>query len=114
MEEFFKDSSSLDLVNVEELLLRKYDINYILNLEFEEGYEIISKALEKEVEEKLWDRWLIDYRNMTKDSFISFEDYKNKLLGVSIKAQDDTSKEELLQMAKDIEDKISQQKRGED
>ena len=113
MEKFFKISSSLDVVSTEELLLRKYDINYVLNLDFEEGNELIIKAYEKEIEDRLWDRWLVDYRGMTKDTFISFDDYKSKIIGVVTQDITTESKEDLLKMADEIERKISQ-KRGEE
>ena len=80
MERFFIKSFTVDKVETEELLLRKYsDIDYILNLNYDEGYEFISKAYEKESEEKLWDIWLINYRYMSKENFESFEDYKKRL-----------------------------------
>lgn len=109
MAKFFKSSSSIDLIETEELLLRKYNIDYILKLGFEEGYELIKKAFEKDRDERLWELWLMNYQNMSKDNFMSFEDFKNKTIGANV-IKDTTSKEELLEMAKEIEDKISQRK----
>lgn len=109
MEKFFTISSSLDLIDTQELLLKKYDINYIFKLDFLEGFELITKAYEKELESKLWDRWLIEYKYMSKDNFITFEDYVDKMLG---RDKDTTSKEDLLKMASEIEKKISS-KRGD-
>ena len=78
MGKFFKISSSLDLIEVEELLLSRYsNFNYVLMLDFEEGYELIQKAYEKDLEKMLWDRWLVDYRSMTKDNFVNFIYSKN-------------------------------------
>lgn len=111
MAKFFKISSSIDLIQTEELLLRKYNISYLFNLGFEEGFEIIKKAFEKEVEERLWQRWLIDYKHMTKDTFISFESYKEKILNTNV-VNYTTSKEDLLEMANKIESKITK-KRGD-
>ncbi len=79
METFFQQSFTVDKVETEELLLKRYsNIDYILNLQFEEGYELISKAYEKDAEEKLWQQWLVDYRLMDQETFISFEEYKSK------------------------------------
>lgn len=115
MESFFKISSSIDLIEIEELLLSRYSkIDYILKLHFLEGYEIILKAYDKEIEDRIWDRWLIDYKNMTEDNFINFEDYKSKLIIKNQSVEEDkVTKEELLLLAEEIENKISQ-KRGEE
>lgn len=111
MESFFKFSNSLDLIEVEELLLKRYsNIDYILNLNILEFLDIIKKAYEKETEQALWERWLVDYRHMTEETFISFIDYKERCLGQKI---DTTSKEDLIRLAERIE-KNSQKKRGED
>ena len=81
MEAFFIQSFTVDKVETEELLLRRYsNIDYILNLNNEEGYECISTAYEKEAESKLWDQWLVNYRFMDKDNFISFEEFKNETI----------------------------------
>jgi len=114
VENFFKISNSIDLVEVEELLLSRYsNLDYILNLGFYEGYEIILKAYKKELEDKAWDRWLVDYRNMTKDNFISFEEYKDKLFTTNIVQDKYLTKEELLKEAAEIERKITSKKRGD-
>lgn len=115
MESFFKISSSIDLIEIEELLLSRYsNIDYILKLHFLEGYEIILKAYDKEIEDRIWDRWLIYYKNMTEDNFINFEDYKSKLIIKNQSVEEDkVTKEELLLLAEEIENKISQ-KRGEE
>ena len=68
----------------------------------------------KEIEDRIWDRWLIDYKNMTEDNFINFEDYKSKLIIKNQSVEEDkVTKEELLLLAEEIENKISQ-KRGEE
>lgn len=113
MEEFFKISNSLDLIEVEELLLRKYsNLDYILKLEFLEGYEFIANAYRKDLEERLWQKWLVDYRYMTKENFISFEEYKEKVFGSDNQEQSNLSKEEILRQAEEIENK-SRKKRGD-
>lgn len=114
MENFFKISNSIDLVEVEELLLSRYsNLDYILKLGFYEGYEIILKAYKKESESRAWERWLVDYRSMTKDNFISFEEYKEKLFAPNIIQEKCLTKEELLKEAAEIERKITNKKRGD-
>lgn len=100
METFFQQSFTVDKVETEELLLKRYSsIDYILNLQFEEGYELISKAYEKDAEEKLWQQWLVDYRLMDQETFISFEEYKSKSRGSSANTGEKLTKEQ-------IEDKV--------
>lgn len=112
---FFKISNSFDVIEVEELLLHRYaNIDYILNLPFKNGYELICKAFEKSVEEQIWQRWLIDYQKMTKENFMSFTEYQEQMLG-PLKLQQQysqESKESILAQAEEILQKISQ-KEGE-
>ena len=112
MEKFFKISNSIDIIHIQELLLRRYNnVTYIFNLDFIEGCELIKKAIETELEDKVWDRWLVDYSKMDKDSFISFEDYKNNMLGSHECIE--ISKEELLKAAEEIERRSLKKKRGD-
>lgn len=50
------------------------------------------------MEKKIWSRWLVDYQHMTKESFVSFEDYKKQLR--KPKASDKSKKEILKEMLK--------------
>ncbi|MCR1953005.1 hypothetical protein NSA50_18555 [Clostridium sp. DSM 100503] len=103
MERFFIKSFTVDKVETEELLLRRYsNIDYILSSTYDEGYDFISKAYEKEAEEKLWDIWLINYKYMSKENFESFEDYRNRLKNPSIKNADYSEKLSINQ----IEEKV--------
>ena len=114
MENFFKISNSIDLIEVEELLLSRYsNLDYILNRGFYEGYELIIKAYQKDLEAKAWDRWLVDYRKMSKENFISFEEYKESLFTMNTIQEKYLTKEELLKEAAEIERKITNQKRGD-
>lgn len=96
------------------MLLQRYsNIDYILNLNFQEGYELILKAYDKERESRAWDRWLIHYRYMDKKNFISFEDFKEKLFPKNTNTQVFISKEDMLKQAEEIERKITSKKRGD-
>lgn len=48
-------------------------------MDFEDGFELILKAFEKREEEKAWQMWLTLYPNMTKEKFMSFSEYYQKL-----------------------------------
>lgn len=103
MENFFQNSSSLDLIEVEELLLFRYtNIDYILNLDISEGIELINKAIEKRQEEKHFTMWTSQLPFMSTENYISFEDYCDKLTGKNIVTK---SKEEILREVEEIEQK---------
>lgn len=61
--------------------------------------DLIYKALEKELEDKLWNKWLVELQHMDEKSFISFENYKQKHF-----QQKETEKEveEILEDAENI------------
>ena len=114
MEKFFEASSQIEIIDTQELLLRRYsNIEYILDLEITEGIEFINKAYEKEIEDKVWEKWLIDYRYMSKDNFISFEEYKKYFISKNINVESTLSKEEILKEVEEIERKIALKKRGD-
>jgi hypothetical protein len=77
-------------------LSRYGNIEHILSLPFEEGIEIIEKSQEKQQEDLLWQRWLAIYPYMEigKLKFMSFNDYKDKLVSKKFKVTN-ISKEEI-------------------
>ncbi len=80
MEKFFIKSFTVSEVT-EELLLRRYNnIEYIMRKEFEEGYDFIKVAHEADREEKAWQLWTNLYPNMSKETYISFEEFKNSII----------------------------------
>lgn len=42
--------------------------------------ELITKAIEKQSEERTWQLWVSIYPQMGEDNFISFEDFKQDIL----------------------------------
>lgn len=105
MEVFFIKSFTVDKVKTEELLLRRYsNIDYILNLDSEEGYEFILKAYEKSDEDKLWEQWLVQYRFMNNDNFISFDDFKESFRKGTNSSNNNVSSDNL--SFEEIEDKV--------
>jgi hypothetical protein len=49
-------------------------------MSLENAIELINKAYEKDLENKVWDMWLTKYQYMDKNNFVSFEDFKNSLM----------------------------------
>ena len=76
-------------------------MSFVMSLDVKIVAELIVKAFEKELEEKLWQKWLAELPNMNKDTFVSFEKYKENHLKpqVSISLRTD---EEILQDAENI------------
>lgn len=103
METFFQESFTVDEIETEELLLRRYsNIEYVLNKAFDEGYKLIRKAHEKDIEDKLWEQWLVDYRFMDSETFISFEEYKGKIINPQNKIDKMLSKQQIEEKVKGI------------
>lgn len=42
--------------------------------------KLLTDAHRKDIENTIWQQWLVDYSNMDEDNFTSFEDYKKKIL----------------------------------
>lgn len=53
-------------------------------MDFKDGIALIKKAAEGDVEDKLWERWLVDYSKMDQNSYKSFENYKTEALGLNV------------------------------
>lgn len=71
-----------------------------MSLPMTEGLKLYRKASEKNLESRMWERWLVDYRNMNKDNFVSFADYTKKL--TEPKRVDKRSEEEVIEDAENI------------
>jgi hypothetical protein len=62
-----------------DLLAHRYGAA-ILDTDIEIGIELIPEAYKKQLDDKLWQRWLVDYARMDNAHFIGFEEYKKKLI----------------------------------
>lgn len=83
-------------------LLKRYgDMSFIMSLTAEEGIELYKRASDKNIEERAWERWLVDYSKMTKENFKSFADYL-KDLKQPPRAKDSRSDEEIINDAEEI------------
>ena len=73
-----------------------YDFGYIRTLPIKSIVKLLIKAQEKQQEELLWQRWLAIYPYMEigKLKFMSFNDYKDKLVSKKFKTTN-ISKEEI-------------------
>ena len=52
----------------------------IKNLPIRFGIKMYVHAKNQKIERDIWDMWLIQFGQMDKQSYITFEDYKSKLL----------------------------------
>jgi hypothetical protein len=78
-----------------------------MQMDFQQGCELILKAYEKREEEKAWQMWLTLYPNMkTRESFIPFKEfYKKQTQQISKRPA-----EEILAEAEEITERINNQK----
>lgn len=112
MENFFTICSSINQIEAKELLFRRYsNIEYILNMDIDSGYEFVIEAYKKENEDTLWQMYLVDYSHMNKDNYMNFIQYKEKIMPKPIDRS--LSKEEILNKSKAILEKLSKKKEGE-
>ena len=67
-----------------DLILSRYgSAEYYLNLPYKDGIALLRKAYEKEQDEKIWQMWLAQLPYMNKENYVSFSDYRAKLLNQS-------------------------------
>lgn len=59
-------------------------MDYILQTDVDTGLRLIRKAAEQERDDRIFQQWVVQLPHMSKDTFISFADYKNKLTGADI------------------------------
>lgn len=56
-------------------------MNYIMNLEVKDFIELVEVAIERNRDEDFFAVWTNLVPMMTKDTYVSFEEYRNQLLG---------------------------------
>jgi len=74
-------------------------MSFVMSLDVEILTNLIAKAFEKETEDRLWEKWLAELPHMDKETFISFENYKQKHFQ---KQESEKEDEEILQDAENI------------
>ena len=70
--------------------------------DYEYGFDFIVKAFEKERDDYLWQQWLVDYRRIDKDHFISFAEYREN--ATKVNEEENISKKEIEEKVKTIID----------
>lgn len=88
--------------------MHRYDINFVMTMDFEDVLAMYLKAIEKNAIEQLWQQWLVDFSRMDKEHFISFSNYKKEAF--KPKNNNKLNKEEILSEAQKI--KQADQKGG--
>lgn len=85
MEKFFRLCKEIDETELIDLLLHRYgNLEYIMQLDIDTALNVIEKAREKEKENRYFLQWVIQLPNMTKENYMSFESYLDKVTGRNI------------------------------
>lgn len=85
MEKFFRLCKEIDETELIDLLLHRYgNLEYIMQLDIETALKVIEKAREKEKENRYFLQWVVQLPNMTDETFLSFNDYVNRVTGKNI------------------------------
>ena len=85
MEKFFQTCGGIDEEEIIDLLLHRYgNLEYIMQSDIETAERIIAKAREKEKENRLFLQWVVQIPNMNKETFVSFDDYVDRVTGRNI------------------------------
>lgn len=70
----------MDEVAVIDMLLHRYgNIEFVLRMPFCDGINMISKAREREEEQRVWESWVIQLPYMDKEKFTPYEEYQDSL-----------------------------------
>ena len=68
-----------------DLLLHRYgNLEYIKQLDIYSAMRIIEKAREKEKENRYFLQWVVQLPNMTKENYMSFDSYLDRVTGRNI------------------------------
>lgn len=82
---FFQTCSGIDEEEIIDLLLHRYgNLDYIMRLDIDTAQRVISKAREKEKENRFFLQWVVQLPHMTKESYVSFDEYFDKVTGRNI------------------------------
>lgn len=89
---FYKASRSFGQIDLLDLLLKRYtNIEYIMNMEATDGFELIAKAVENDSKDKMYIKWLHDEARYT----MSFDEYYQQSL--PYRKSTDEEKEQILE-----------------
>lgn len=82
-------------------MTRYSSFDFVVNLDWRDGLNLINKAIEKRKEEREWDMWISLYPKMDKKSFIPFEKFCGKKKHIKIHKKELT-KQEIIEQAEEI------------
>ena len=66
--------------------------------------KLLSDAYKKDIENRLWQQFLVDYSRMDKETFISFEEYKKMAIKPKINNKIDVKINNKIDVEKILED----------
>lgn len=69
-------------------------------MQIKQGIDLIYKAYEQERDLKLWQMWLTLFPNMTEKDFISFSEYKNKVIDKTSDSGKQQTDEQMMAMCR--------------
>ena len=69
-------------------------------MQIKQGIDLIYKAYEQERDLKLWQMWLTLFPNMTEKDFISFSEYKNKVIDKTSNSGKQQTDEQMMAMCR--------------
>lgn len=69
---------SIGIVDIMDMLLTRYNMTDFNKLPLKLGIKLINKGFYEKYKRENWEIWLAKYPTMTKDNFISFDDFFNK------------------------------------
>jgi hypothetical protein len=53
-------------------------MSFLMGLDTDMFVDLVGKALEKEMEDRLWEKWLVELPNMDEKTFMPFDSYKQR------------------------------------
>jgi|WetSurSiteA1Bulk_404760.scaffolds.fasta_scaffold131400_1 hypothetical protein len=68
-------------------------------MNFRKVLKLLKIANEKEIDKRLWEQWLVEWPNMTKENFEDFKTYKDKRITLS-KLSNRTKEEKKIDLQK--------------
>ena len=85
MAKFYQACISIDADEIIDLLLHRYgNLDYIMQSDIETAWRIIAKAREKDRENRFFLQWVVQLPHMSKENYISFDAYLDKVTGRNI------------------------------
>lgn len=83
-------------------------MSFVMSLDVKTLAKLIIKAFEKEAEDLIWQKWLVELPNMDEKTFIPFDKYKENHFKPDTST--DKTAEEILQDAENILQMMSKPK----